>query len=111
MFYLYSGVGIFNWYLVLSQFASSDPAGPGGPPRITVTDINTVAVNAHTVIPERALGEGRCIKPLSHWCGGYITAVAVGQRQRLYSGVRIFTRHYLKVPVVKWLKGPGPVCQ
>ena len=28
-------------------------------------------------------------------CNGYVTAVAVGQRQRLYSGVRMFTGFYL----------------
>jgi hypothetical protein len=28
-------------------------------------------------------------------CNGHATAVAVGQRQRLYSGVRIFTGLYL----------------
>ena len=28
-------------------------------------------------------------------CNGYVTAVAVGQRQRLYSGVRMFTGYYL----------------
>jgi hypothetical protein len=28
-------------------------------------------------------------------CNGYVTAMAVGQRQRLYSGVRMFTGNYL----------------
>jgi hypothetical protein len=28
-------------------------------------------------------------------CNGHVTAVAVGQSQRLYSGVRIFTGNYL----------------
>ena len=28
-------------------------------------------------------------------CNGYVTAVAVGQSQRLYSGVGMFTRYYL----------------
>jgi hypothetical protein len=31
-------------------------------------------------------------------CNGYVTAMAVGQRQRLYSGVRIFTGNYLSSP-------------
>jgi hypothetical protein len=29
---LYCGVIIFNWYQLLSQLGSSDPALPGGPP-------------------------------------------------------------------------------
>ena len=28
-------------------------------------------------------------------CNGYVTVVAVGKRQRLYSGVRMFTWFYL----------------
>jgi hypothetical protein len=31
-------------------------------------------------------------------CNGYVTAMAVGQRQRLYSGVRMFTGNYLSSP-------------
>jgi hypothetical protein len=31
-------------------------------------------------------------------CNGYVTAVAAGQRQRLYSGVGIFNWYYLSVP-------------
>jgi hypothetical protein len=29
---------------------------------------------------------------------GHVTAMAVGQRQRLYSGVRMVTRNYLSSP-------------
>jgi hypothetical protein len=29
-------------------------------------------------------------------CSGYVTAVAVGQRQRLYFGLRMFTGYYLR---------------
>jgi hypothetical protein len=31
-------------------------------------------------------------------CNGYVTAVAVGQSQRLYSGVGLFNWHYLSSP-------------
>jgi hypothetical protein len=31
-------------------------------------------------------------------CNGYVTAVAVGQSQRLYSGVGIFNWYYLSSP-------------
>jgi hypothetical protein len=32
---------------------------------------------------------------------GYVTAMAVGQRQRFYSGVRMFTGNYLSSPSLR----------
>jgi hypothetical protein len=43
-------------------------------------------------------------------CNGYVTAVAVGQRKRLYSGVRMFTWFYLSsINLSGWHKGPGSI--
>ena len=39
-------------------------------------------------------------------CNGYVTAMAVGQRQRLYSGVRMFTGNYL-TSTPRALRFPG----
>jgi hypothetical protein len=32
------------------------------------------------------------------WCNGYVTAVAAGQSQRLYSDVGVFNWYYLSSP-------------
>ena len=40
-------------------------------------------------------------------CNGYVTAVAVGQRERLYSGFRMFTWFYLSSKNIEFVvKGP-----
>ena len=63
-----------------------------------------------TAIPQRT----KVVKPYTVYkgpfgCNGYVTAVAVGQRQRLYSGVRIaFTWFYLSsINVSGWGKKRG----
>ena len=53
---------------------------PGGPTRIRGADI------------QRTFPNGR---KCPFGCNGNVTAVAVGQSQRLYSGVRVFTGNYL----------------
>jgi hypothetical protein len=81
---LYSGVGIFNWCYVLSQFASSDPTWFAGPPWKTGADIAYYA----TAIPQ-------LIKvPVRVHYNSYVTAVAVGQSQPIYSGEGVFNWYY-----------------
>jgi hypothetical protein len=60
-------------------------------------NVMTVAVYATAIPPTEKCPFG---------CNVYIAAVAVGQRQRLYSDVRMFTWFYLRsINISGWYKG------
>jgi hypothetical protein len=91
---LYSGVGIFDWY-----YLSSPPQilrAPG-------VDLERRGLKCVTVSLTKRFRDGRFTSETATWTQGYLVlnnnvsllAMAVGQRQRLYSGVRMFTGNYL----------------
>jgi hypothetical protein len=57
---------------------------PGGPLELGGLKFITAICNCHSLTGKRLFG-----------CGGYVTAVAVGQRQQFYSGVGIFIWYHL----------------
>jgi hypothetical protein len=57
----------------------------------------TTVTHIHNVYMYRPFFNGHAC-PFGCSCSGYVTAVAVGQNQRLYSGVGIFNWLYLSLP-------------
>jgi hypothetical protein len=61
-------------------------------PNATVSEAKQLQIYNGYMLRPFSNGKG---KKCPFGCNGYVTAVAVGQSQRLYSGVRAFTGNYL----------------